>query len=222
MLDGELSRTRVMGCVHARVCLLLAVTSIVTACHGQAPVKSAALPPPPPSAPEEPVPSPAEPGELTPQAVPEPEPEPQPAPVAPTTQAEPAATEGQGQGQGRLSTMPARPPIPRIRMGKIVTPGGDEAEPLVTRALRSQLGGIRVCYEQALKRAPKLEGTFTLRARFERDGSVSSVEVEKREGDASDAALARCAGQALSRAKIEAREHDPLLVIVPLMFASGR
>ena len=109
--------------------------------------------------------------------------------------------------------------MPRIRMPSVIVQRGNDNPTLVLRALRQQLGSVRLCYERALSRSPQLEGTLTLLVRFERDGSVSSV--EQSAGTLTDAAFVHCVEQALARAKLDAREREPALVSVAILFAPG-
>lgn len=72
---------------------------------------------------------------------------------------------------------PERRRAPVVRFGRVEASPGIPAE-VIERILRQSFGRYRLCYENALKRNPKLQGTFVMRFAIYGDGAMSSVQNE--------------------------------------------
>jgi len=81
--------------------------------------------------------------------------------------------DGMGNGNGRLSGSHRSKP-PQVRMGATSVSGRLPPE-VIQRIVRMNYGRFRLCYENALKGNPNLQGTVTVSFTIGVDGSVSSV-----------------------------------------------
>jgi hypothetical protein len=81
--------------------------------------------------------------------------------------------DGIGNGNGRLSGSHRSKP-PSVRMGATSVSGRLPPE-VIQRIVRMNFGRFRLCYENALKSNPNLQGTVTVSFVIGVDGSVSSV-----------------------------------------------
>ena len=108
---------------------------------------------------------------------------------------------------------------PQVRLGNVAVQSGQEDIAVVKRALRQTFGRARLCYERALTREPQLEGSLGFRLSIERNGSASNI--AKVGGSLGDPTFVGCVQEALGHATFEARERDPSVLMVPLLFAPG-
>jgi hypothetical protein len=85
------------------------------------------------------------------------------------------ATGGEGAGGGAGAIGGGKPgPRPTVSIGKLSIFGSLDAT-AATATVRKFRGRFLYCYETALLKAPKLEGTVTLELAVEADGKVSSA-----------------------------------------------
>src|SRR4051812_13600511 len=63
---------------------------------------------------------------------------------------------------------------PGLRMGPIRASGPLPVE-MIHRVARQMFGRFRICYDHALKKAPRLAGRVTIAFAIERDGSPSKI-----------------------------------------------
>jgi hypothetical protein len=80
----------------------------------------------------------------------------------------------QGAGSSPSDGGARRTTAPKLREGSVTVNGALPPE-VVRRIVRQNFGRFRLCYENALKKNPKLAGTVTTRFVIVKDGSVASV-----------------------------------------------
>lgn len=96
---------------------------------------------------------------------------------------------------------------------------GPEPDAQGIRALvRRNLGGIRDCYDRALKRNPSLAGKAVLRFSVGPCGQVSEVEVVARGGDVAEAG--ECVERLARAWRTPFRPSDPVAIEYPLSFSA--
>lgn len=100
--------------------------------------------------------------------------------------------------------MPPQPPTTPasgdVRVGSGSEVGGSPGDfdsSLVTGKIRQRLGGIRACYERALRNDPTIRGGVTIEFAVEERGNVSGVNVVTNTID--DAAVGECVANEIKR-----------------------
>lgn len=134
--------------------------------------------------------------------------DPAPPPPSPSATAAPAAG-------------PARPTArPGSNAASCGNPGaGPEPDAQGIRGLvRRNLGGIRECYDRALKRNPSLAGKAVLRFSVGTCGQVSEVEVAARGGNVAEAG--ECVERLARGWRTRFRPAEPVAVEYPLSFSA--
>jgi hypothetical protein len=122
---------------------------------------------------------------------------------------------GFGSGHGRLGSGARNPP--RVRMGATSVSGRLPPE-VIQRIVRQNFGRFRLCYENGLRKDPKLEGRVSVSFVIGRDGSVSNV---KGGGDLADRAVADCVTRAFHGLSFPQPEGGIVTVTYPIMFSPG-
>jgi outer membrane biosynthesis protein TonB len=117
---------------------------------------------------------------------------------------------------------PAQPPAARSRSAgpACKNPGaGPEPDAQGIRGLvRRNLGGIRNCYDSALKRNPSLAGKAILRFSIGPCGQVSDVDVASRGGSVAEAG--DCVERLARAWRTPFRPAEPVAVEYPLTFSA--
>jgi hypothetical protein len=134
--------------------------------------------------------------------------DPAPPPPSPSPAAAPAAA-------------PARAPARSGAHGPSCTNPGAGPEPDakgIRGLVRRNLGGIRDCYDRALKRNPSLAGKAVLRFSVGPCGQVSDVEVAARGGDVAEAG--ECVARLARGWRTPFRPAEPVAVEYPLSFSA--
>jgi hypothetical protein len=124
--------------------------------------------------------------------------------------------QGFGSGSGRLGGSHHNAP-PKIRMGATSVSGRLPPE-VIQRIVRQNFGRFRLCYENALKSNPKLEGDITVKFTIQGDGSVSDV---KSSGSLSDEGMTSCVTKSFSGLSFPTPEGGIVSVSYPLKFSPG-
>jgi hypothetical protein len=78
---------------------------------------------------------------------------------------------------------------------------------------------IKACYDDGLRRNPRMEGRVSVRFEIERDGSVKSARDEG--SDLSDIAVRHCVVRQFVRFKFPAVETGIVTVVYPIVLAPG-
>ena len=88
----------------------------------------------------------------------------------------------------------------------------------VTKVLKQNIGGLRACYEHALKRKPDLQFVQTVSARFavKNTGNATNVSFAPH----ADGEMERCMGQAMEKWKFPTFQGDPVAVELPISLVS--
>lgn len=96
-------------------------------------------------------------------------------------------------GPGMRSAEPPRGKGPLVRRGELTVNGRLPPE-VVQRVMRQNFGRFRLCYENGLRTAPKLEGKVTLAFTIRRDGKVEGATATT---DLTDKAVSTCMARAV-------------------------
>ena len=85
---------------------------------------------------------------------------------------------------------------------------------VVIKVVKQNSGGLRACYEKALKRKPDLQYVSTVTARFEvrNTGNAQNVRFSPR----TDSEMERCMGSAMEKWKFPAFQGDPVAFEQPV------
>ncbi|WP_438025601.1 AgmX/PglI C-terminal domain-containing protein [Sorangium sp. So ce233] len=138
--------------------------------------------------------------------------------AAPAPSAAPDAGSGQGfgSGHGRLGGHHSGAAAPSVRMGATQVSGRFPPE-VVQRIVRQSFGRFRLCYEEGLRRDPRLQGRVTVHFTIDPSGAV----VNARDGgfDLPDAAVVSCVIRAFPALSFPAPEGGSVDVVYPLQFA---
>lgn len=111
---------------------------------------------------------------------------------------------------------PARPPpVKGLREGTIAVAGRLPPE-VVLHVVRPQLGGVRLCYEQGLRRTPTLRGRITVEFVIGASGSVESAKAVDSATTLPDRTVVDCVVRAFSRASFPQPESGTVSVRVPV------
>ncbi len=119
-------------------------------------------------------------------------------------------------GQGRLGRAQSSA-APRVRAGAATVNGRLPPE-VIHRVVRRRFARFRLCYEDGLRKEPKLEGQVSVRFVIGRDGSVSNP---KGSGDLEDKSVVACLIQAFAGLSFPAPEAGIVTVVYPLVFLAG-
>ena len=109
---------------------------------------------------------------------------------------------------------------PTIRTGAMNVTGPLSPE-LIQRIVRKSGPRIRLCYENGLRKNPKLEGTVTVLFGVDTSGAAKAV----RDGGSTlgDADVVSCVLRAFTNLSFpQPKEKDEVRVSYPILFASGR
>jgi hypothetical protein len=124
--------------------------------------------------------------------------------------------QGFGSGHGRLGrSHRARPP--RVRMGATSVSGRLPPE-VIQRIVRQNFGRFRLCYENALRSNPNLQGRVVVRFVIGRDGGVSNVGGG---GDIPDGSVISCVTRAFYGLSFPQPEGGIVTVSYPIVFTPG-
>ncbi len=109
---------------------------------------------------------------------------------------------------------PAQSRVPRIRVGSMQSSGSVEPAEL-QKVMRSNLDGLRQCYEAALASSPDLVARVTIRFIIRRKGDVSNVSNTSRDVPE---ILTRCVAHKINGLTFPAPTRGIVSVILPLKF----
>jgi hypothetical protein len=127
--------------------------------------------------------------------------------------------QGFGSGHGRLSgTHDDRHP-PQIRQGQMTVTGRLPPE-VVQRIVRQNFGRFRLCYEQGLRKDPKLAGTVATKFVIDTQGGVSTS-ARDNSTTMTDADVVSCVTRGFSNLSFPQPEGGIVVVVYPLIFAPG-
>lgn len=115
-------------------------------------------------------------------------------------------------GTGRLGGKRTKPPS--VRMGKSSVSPGLPPE-IIQRIVRQNFGRFRLCYEQALRKSPKLAGTVTVKFDIDRSGSVSKVSSST---DMPDKSVSSCVERGFYNLSFPEPEGRVVKVTYPIKF----
>ncbi|WP_437876251.1 AgmX/PglI C-terminal domain-containing protein [Sorangium sp. So ce513] len=141
--------------------------------------------------------------------------------AAPAPSAAPLAGGGQGfgSGHGRLGGHHGGGPVPSVRAGAAQVSGRLPPE-VVQRIVRQSFGRFRLCYEEGLRRDPRLEGRVVVSFTIDRSGAV--VNARHASFDLPDAAVVSCVVRAFPALSFPPPEGGSVDVVYPLQFAPQR
>jgi hypothetical protein len=122
---------------------------------------------------------------------------------------------GFGRGHGLLP-VGHRPAAVKMRMGETVTTGHLPPE-VIQRIVRQNFGRFRLCYENALRTQPSLQGRVAVRFIIGRDGSVGSV--ANGGSDLPDGNVVGCVQRAFYGLSFPAPESGIVTVTYPIFFS---
>lgn len=124
--------------------------------------------------------------------------------------------QGFGSGSGRLGgTSRSKPPS--VRMGATSVSGKLPPE-VIQRIVRQNFGRFRLCYENALRTSPNMEGRVTVSFVIGTEGNVSGVSAKT---DMSDASIASCVSKAFNNLMFPKPEAGVVKVTYPINFSPG-
>ena len=124
--------------------------------------------------------------------------------------------DGIGNGNGRLSgTHRSKPP--QVRMGATSVSGRLPPE-VIQRIVRQNFGRFRLCYENALRSNPNLQGTVSVSFVIGVDGSVSSVGGG---GSLPDSGAVSCVIRSFGGLSFPQPEGGVVKVTYPIAFSPG-
>jgi hypothetical protein len=127
-----------------------------------------------------------------------------------------AGTGGGGGGSGRLGGAHREKP-PQVRMGATSVSGRLPPE-VIQRIVRQNFGRFRLCYENALRNTPTLEGSVTVSFTIKEDGSVDDVAGK---GDIPDSGVVSCVTRAFNGLSFPQPEGGVVRVTYPIKFSPG-
>ncbi len=125
-------------------------------------------------------------------------------------------TTGFGQGRGRLTGSHSGKP-PSVRMGASSVKGALPPE-VIQRIVRQNFGRFRLCYENALRTDPTLQGSVTVKFVIGTDGTVSNVSGSGTLGD--DSAV-QCIARSFGGLSFPSPEGGVVNVTYPILFSPG-
>jgi hypothetical protein len=109
---------------------------------------------------------------------------------------------------------------PRVQAGAVTVAGRLPAE-VVRRVVQNGFGPFQRCYEDGLRKSPKLEGKVTVKFVVQPDGSISNV--GNGGSDLPDANVVACVVRAFHGMSFPQPEAGKVLVVYPLRFSpAGR
>jgi hypothetical protein len=118
-------------------------------------------------------------------------------------------------GRGRLRpTHATRAPV--MRSGTITIGGRLPAE-VIQRIVRQNFGRFRLCYENALRSNPNLQGRVEIRFVIGRDGAVTSA--SNGSSDLPNASVVQCVSKAYYSLSFPPPENGIVTVVYPIMFS---
>ncbi len=124
-------------------------------------------------------------------------------------------SQGFGSGSGRLGG--AHKNAPNIRTGAATVVGTLPPE-VIRRIVRQNLARMRLCYETALVKNPKLAGRVTVKFVIDRSGAVASAVVESK--DLPDEAVASCVTKSFLPLQFPQPEGNGVVVVsYPVSFS---
>jgi hypothetical protein len=120
--------------------------------------------------------------------------------------------QGFGSGHGRLGGAHGSP---RIRQGATTVNGRLPPE-VIQRIVRQNFGRFRLCYEQGLRKDPKLSGTVTTKFVIDTKGAVSSA-TRDASTTLTDATVVSCITGAFSNLSFPQPEGGIVVVVYPVI-----
>lgn len=124
---------------------------------------------------------------------------------------------GQGFGGGGRLGGTHRSKPPQVRMGGTTVSGRLPAE-VIQRIVRQRFGQFRLCYENALRSDPMLEGRVTVSFTIVADGSVSGL---THTSTIADRTVGECVEKAFASISFPQPESGVVKVTYPIAFAPG-
>ena len=124
--------------------------------------------------------------------------------------------QGFGNGSGRLGGVSAANGGSSIRQGATQVNGRLPPE-VIQRIARQNFGKFRLCYEDALRTTPTLEGRVAVKFVIDRAGAVSSA--ADGGSDIGDAKMIACVVKGFSAMKFPQPEGGIVTVVYPLVFS---
>ncbi|MEJ7731560.1 MAG: AgmX/PglI C-terminal domain-containing protein [Polyangiaceae bacterium] len=126
---------------------------------------------------------------------------------------------GFGRSGGRLPPNHVAAP-PRMRVGTVDV-GGHLPPEVIQRVVRQNFGRFRLCYENALRNNPNLQGRVTVRFVIGRDGAVSQV--SNGASDLPDAGAVSCVVRAFYGLSFPQPSEGGIVTVgYPIMFTPGQ
>jgi len=125
--------------------------------------------------------------------------------------------QGIGRGHGRLAKGHTTK-APVMREGTTVSTGKIPPE-VIQRIVRQNFGRFRVCYENALRTNPNLQGRVTTRFIISREGTVANA--SNGGSDIPDPGVVSCVVSAFYGMSFPAPQGGIVTVTYPIMFAPG-
>lgn len=125
--------------------------------------------------------------------------------------------QGSGPGGRRIGGSHRAKP-PQVKMGTTTVTGKLPPE-VIQRIVRQNFGRFRFCYEDGLRRIPKLEGTVSVRFVIERDGSVTKV--TNNGSTLADESTADCVARAFQELSFPQPVGGIVTVVYPIHFSPG-
>jgi hypothetical protein len=123
--------------------------------------------------------------------------------------------QGFGSGNGRLGGA-HRTASPQIRQGATQVSGRLPPE-VIQRIVRQNFGRFRLCYEDGLRRNPRLVGRISVRFTIGRDGSVTGA--GNGGSDMPDQAVTDCVARSFVGLSFPSPESGTVTVVYPIMFS---
>lgn len=125
--------------------------------------------------------------------------------------------QGYGVGSGRLGgTRRTKPP--QVRMGATTVSGRLPPE-VVQRIVRQNFGRYRLCYENALRTDPKVQGRVTVKFVIDSGGAVRTA--SDGGSDVPDQGMIACVVRGFGNLMFPQPEGGEVTVIYPIIFAPG-
>jgi hypothetical protein len=107
---------------------------------------------------------------------------------------------------------------PKVKMGSVTVAGHLPPE-VIQRIVRQNFGRLRLCYENGLRRDPKLQGTVRVKFVIGRDGAVALA--ASAGSDMPDAAVEACVIKVFKGLSFPQPEGGVVSVVYPVRFAPG-
>ena len=124
-----------------------------------------------------------------------------------------------GDGLGSSKPVPATNGKSKATMREgSVTVNGRLPPEVIQRIVRQNFGRIRLCYEDALKKKPKLAGRVATKFVIERDGSVSMSQDDS--SDLPDGRAVACVVASFGKLSFPQPEGGKVTVVYPLVFSA--